>query len=327
MESTPPKTITTGIKTQTFFLLIGVTILYLSFLLKNPSYVWIDTWFMIEIFILTLLTRTISIRSGFSLFSQGVLISAMLTLLFYRLITFIGLQDSVSGEMIVVIFEELIKFAPVALAAFLFYKREKIRFNLSDFLFLSVMCAAGFSLFEKTFWQGVSFPFTYGPHLGNIYFFSDALGIYVNSEPFGYIGHAAATGLVGMGVGLGLWLKAQKKTFWWIVPIFAFMWVTTEHLLSNLYYVDGRETLLSLGGGMLTPWIFIFAFAVILYIDIKNLRTFLTKHPEEQALLKKDRQDFFKTLKEKKFDYQKTHALIIKLRAINSFAFEESLKK
>lgn len=328
MEQTQTKTLTLHIQPKTFLLLLGIGILFFTFFLRSPSYIWIDLWFMLEIFVLTFFTRTISLRYGLGIFSQGVFISGLLTLIFYQFLSLLHIQDTAGGEVFAVIFEEVIKFAPVALASFWFWKREKLFFNGSDFLFLSAMCAAGFSLFEKSFWQGVVFPFTYGPHIRDLYFFSDALGIYVQGEPFGYIGHAAATGLIGMGVGLGFFYRAKKKALWWLLPAFAFGWVTLEHLLSNLYYVTGTEALLSFGGGMLTPWIFLLFLVFVLYKDVKNLRYFFLRYPEAREDLKQKRKDFFGVVKtQPSSTWKKAKILIRQLRALHSLAWEESLKK
>ncbi|HLD17873.1 MAG TPA: hypothetical protein VJB99_02240 [Patescibacteria group bacterium] len=324
MSDPSPKTVSIRLQKKTLLTLLGVAILYATFLLKSPSYVGIDTRFMIEVILVTLFTRTVSLRYGLGLFAQGVVLSGMATLILWRFTGLFGLHDTQTGEIIAVVAEEVFKFAPVALAAFLSVRHRKIPFNVSDFLFLSAMCAAGFSLFEKFFWQDVSFPFTYGPHLGRWFFFPDALGIYVDGKEFGYIGHAAATGLIGMGVGLGLLLKTQRKSFWWILPVFAFVWVTGEHLLSNLYYVNGTDALLAFGGGMLTPWIFLAFLVAVLWMDIRCLRRFLVANPEVREVLRKERQIFIHALREKKFDIQSGLTLLRKLRAAHSLAYVSS---
>ena len=312
---------------QTLLTLVGTVFLFLLFFFKNPSFIWTDTIFLLEILVLTLFTRTVSIRYGFSLFGQGVFLSAIFSMIIWWVLGILNLHDTVGGESLMAIFEELLKFAPVALAAFFLARNRKIHLNLSDFLFLSVMCAIGFSLFEKTFWQGVSFPFTYGPHIGNWYFFSDALGIYVGGEKFGYIGHAAATGLIGMGVGLGLLFRTQKRAWWLLFPLFAFLWVTMEHILSNLYYLNGTDTLLALGGGMLTPWIFLGFLIAVLLLDRRHLRQFLASHPEEQKIFQKNRQLFLDMIKTKKWHVNTIHSFFKTLRATHSLAWDKAIDK
>jgi hypothetical protein len=317
------ETVAIRLKKQTLFTLVGVGFLFLIFFMKNPSYVISDSWFIVEILFLTFLTRTVSIRYGFGVFSQGVVLSGLAAIVLWRLLGTAGLQDTRFGEMIAVTAEEILKFVPVALALFFVSRKKDFRFNASDVVFLSVMAGAGFGFFEKSFWEGVSFPFIYGPHLSSLYFFPDALGIYVSGEPFGYIGHAAATGLIGMGVAIGCILKARRNLFWWVVPLCTFVWVTAEHILSNLYYVDGTETLLKLGGGMLTPWIFLIFFIGILGWEVSVLKQFLIKHPEEKASLYREKKTFIHALKMKRFDSQSGCAFVRKLRAANSLAQSE----
>ncbi|HAU66622.1 MAG: hypothetical protein UT30_C0011G0051 [Candidatus Uhrbacteria bacterium GW2011_GWF2_39_13] len=324
--STSFKNILDRFQKSTLLMMLGATIVFATFFIRNPSFVWIDLWFVFEIFILTLFTKTVSFRYGLQLFFQGILIAGLGSILFWNLVGLLGFHDTIFGETLIAVGEEILKFLPVFIPVFFVYRDKKNPFNFSDVLFLCVMCSAGFSLFEKSFWQGVSFPFTYGPHIGDLYFFSDALGIYVDGEKFGYVGHAAATGLIGMGAAIGLFLKNKQRTWWWIVPVFAFVWIVGEHALSNFYYVTGTTALLSFGGGMLTPWIFLVFLVFILRTDINNLRQFFVTHPQEQEVVKKSGKVFLDSLKAKKNWVDAGSAFSRNLRAANSLAWEESTK-
>lgn len=262
------------------WIVIGGSLLALiSLFISNPEFNRKELWFMIEILILTAVTRSVSLRFGLGLYAQGIGFSAIGILLFWEFLRFFNLNDGATAEVIIATSEEIFKIAPVILAWYLAVHRKKLHFTISDWLFLAVFCGAGFSMLEKHFWEGITFPFTYGPHLGSIYFFPDALGNYMTTGgEFGYIGHAAASGLIGMAIGLGLYFRGKAKTWWWTVPAIAFSWVTLEHIFNNLYYETGTEALLGLGGGKLTPWLFLILLIVSLAIDFRNTRIYWKKH-------------------------------------------------
>ena len=166
--------------------------------------------------------------------------------------------------------EESVKILPAVLILLYFKKKRKMTFNPSTLLFLGVMAAVGFSMLEKSYWENITFPFTYGPHIGKFYLFSDALGIYVKSKSLGFIGHGAATGLIAMGIGLGLYFRKRKpfRSFWVLFPLLPAVWILIEHCLLNLYYANGSTALLAFGGGRLTPWIFLIFLAATIIIDL-----------------------------------------------------------
>lgn len=272
---------------------------------RAGNYFWVEVWFMIEILILTSLTRTVSWRRLLAAFMRGISIAAVLTMLFYLAFSLIGapMKSAFMSGWVMGTLEELFKFLPVLFIIYFLYRGRKVLPNLSDWLVLSVLAGAGFSLVEKALWSGVNFPFTYGPHLGQIYFFPDALGIYVKGQAFGYLGHAAATGLIGMSVGLAFWLKQRiKNNLVWILPAVITLWVIIEHALLNAYYADGTTGLLMFGGGQLTPWLFIILLIALLAIDGYNLWKFLVRKNKAKELvwlqLKKQQYiKFFQTLR------------------------------
>ncbi|MCJ7582917.1 MAG: PrsW family intramembrane metalloprotease [Candidatus Aminicenantes bacterium] len=253
-----------------FYALIFITALILLF--DEPHYFWIELQFALLIWIATSLTRSASTQLGIAVWSGGVGFSILLLLLYGNLLKLAGVNpDSVwMASLFFPVAEEIVKILPVVLFALYFWRKRKLTFNTSTFLFLGIMTAIGFSMLEKSYWENISFPFTYGPHLGGFYFFSDALGIYVKSKPLGFIGHGAATGLIAMGIGLGLYFRKFKayRTFWWIFPLFPALWVLLEHCLLNLYYANGSTALLIVGGGQFTPWIFLAFLAATVGIDL-----------------------------------------------------------
>lgn len=274
----------TRTQTATSLILIGALMAMGYVVFKSPSWFWVDAWFVIEVVVITLVTRTLSIRFGLGVFAQGIVISGLITILIYHLVGLFGIHGEVSGEVIMATVEEVMKFVPVLLTVWLLKNRSKLPVSISDWLMLSVMAGAGFSMLEKSFWESVSYPFTYGPHIGGLYFFPDALGIYVSGEPFGYIGHAAATGLIGLAMGIGVYMKSHgnsiMRTFWWVLPLVAFAWVTLEHILSNAYYISGTDALLLFGGGQLTPWVFVLAMIGMCVIEGRMLRAVIRERSD-----------------------------------------------
>ena len=168
---------------------------------------FIEVWFVVEIFILTFLTKTTPFRISLSAFSKGIYIGVGLSLLVYFLVLGIGFEEDTifTSGILIPPLEEAAKFLPVLLITYLIYRRKKTFLNPSDYLWISVLSGAGFSMVEKMYFGDVTFSYTYGPHLGGIYFFPDAL----SADGIGYIGHSAATGLIGMCFGLGLYLKSK----------------------------------------------------------------------------------------------------------------------
>lgn len=302
--------------------LVGVVMILLSLWKHDASYFWIEAWFVIEILVLTVLTRSMGAYRGLLMLAQGVFIGGGLTLLVGQGLKLVGVDIDAGfwSSYVFPVVEELAKIAPVVLFAYLFYRKEKVWPNISDFLFLAVMAGAGFSMFEKYFWEGIYFPFTYGPHIGDLYFFSDALGINVAGEPFGFIGHSAATGLIGLGIGFGLYCKKKFKAcadWWWLTPVVAFSWVTLEHVLSNLYYSNGSEALLAIGGGMLTPWIFLAVMIGALCVDFKASWKFLGEFPRFKKELASDWKGIIKGCKKGHFAFKKAWVLCKKVRFVN----------
>ena len=244
----------------------------LILLFDEPHYFWIELQFALFIWIATALTRSASTQLGIAAWAGGVGFSMLVLLLYGNLLKLIGINPASvwMSSLVFPIAEEIVKILPVILFAVYFWRKRKMTFNPSTFLFLGVLTAVGFSMLEKSYWENISFPFTYGPHFGGFYFFSDALGIFAKSKPLGFIGHGAATGLIAMGLGLGMYFRKHKafRSFWWLFPVFPVLWVLLEHCLLNLYYANGSTALLVFGGGRLTPWIFLVFLAAVIGIDL-----------------------------------------------------------
>lgn len=270
--------------------LIGVGITLLLFWKHSSEYFWIETIFLLEILAVTWFTRSIGVRYALAVFSQGVLMCFLMILL-WNIFYMLGFEmDSATWSGVIIpMIEEILKVAPAVLAAWWLYKKKGTILNISDWVTLTAMGGIGFSILEKYFWDNVTFPFTYGPHLGSWYLFPDALGVYIGGEAAGYIGHGAAAGLIGLGIGLGLYVKHKVNgatAWWWALPGTTVVWVVAEHMFNNMYYINGSETILTMGGGQLTPWLFILLLIVGLVIEIKTARGFLKAYPSAAVQLR-----------------------------------------
>lgn len=264
--------------------LASLAILLVLYLVHDTSYVWIEMWFLIEILVITWWTRNLPLKAAIPLYSQGLVISFGGTVLLGSMFSVVNLYEvnSVRGALIMPVVEEVLKLAPMLFALWVVKTKNRImEYSASDYLFMGVVAASAFSLVEKYMWDGITFPFTYGPHIGSLYFFPDALGVYASDgSEFGYIGHAAATGIAAMGIGIGMYLKKKGFGLWWALPLATFAWVTIEHILLNMYYANGSEALAAIGGGQLTPWLFIALLAGTLYIDFSQ-KKLLTNSPNQ----------------------------------------------
>ena len=298
----------------------GIIYILFKYLSADFESFWIEAWFMLEILILTAVTRTVSTKYSFFIYAQGLVIGAGFTLLIGSLVNLIGFDvgDGFFGAVFMPIIEEVGKILPVLIAAYLTIKRTKTVFNISDFLLLSVMSGAGFSMLEKYFWEGINFSFTYGPHLGNTYFFSDALGINMSGETVGYIGHAAATGFIGLGLGLGLYFKRLKKLWWWALPIATFSWVTIEHIIYNFRHDVGA---IWFKGMTLTPWLFMGLLVVALVIESQTLRTLFKKFPSIKKQTLSSFKDTALDLKKGEISLSKIMTPFRKIRLANMAAW------
>ena len=291
--------------------------MFLLYFTNSPEWFWIELWFMLEILVLTALTRTTSFVFSLSTFAQGLILGFGAT---YLLDLVLNIDTGTAmRSTIMPIAEEIFKLLPLFAAMwFIFRQKKTIMMNLSDYLLLGVMGGAGFGMLEKYLWGDPYFPFTYGPHIGDTYFFSDALGITVDGAAFGYIGHAAATGFIAMGIGLGIYLKTVRKhSLWWALPLATFAWVTLEHILSNLYYATGSSALHLMGGGQLTPYLFLILMVVILVIDRRN-----TKEVLKKPHLKKRLENAAKKIK----DLSSLKKFLDELRLINLLGYYNKLK-
>lgn len=253
----------------------ALTLLALSGLLlarDAPAATWRELWFLGLILLTTLVTRSMTVGSALSSLGLGLGLVTMLMIAAGHMLNLIGIDTS-SGAgnwALVPVLEESLKLAPVAAVWWLHRRRTGLAPNPSDLLMLGCFAGAGFALAENALLvrdnAGIARDMArqYGPHLGPFYLVPGAWGA------AGYVGHAAATGLVAASFGLGLALRRRLRDSWWMVPAAGFGWIVLEHMLTNLYVGTGSSAALMLGNGRLTPWIFVAVAASVVALDFQR---------------------------------------------------------
>jgi RsiW-degrading membrane proteinase PrsW (M82 family) len=249
------------------FVLFGLSLVWLA--IDAPASTGKELQFLLEIGLLTLVTRTVSLGSNLSAFGLGLGFAVPLVVAAGYGLTALGV-DITSGPAnwgLVPVIEEGLKLAPVGFVVWLHARRSKLPVNPSDLLALGCFAGAGFALAENSMLAQQGIRLTrdmarhYGPHIGPFYLVPGAWGI------AGYVGHAAATGLICAGLGLGLSIRHRARSLWWLVPAACAAWVVGEHVLTNLYVGTGSRAALSLGNGRVTPWIFVAVAIAVVVLD------------------------------------------------------------
>ena len=260
----------------------SLALLALSLLLlavDAPAATWREVWFLGEILLITLATRSISAGSALSSLGLGLGVVTLLMVGAGHALAAAGIDASrgVGNWGVIPILEESIKVLPVFVLVVLGRRRPTWASNPSDLLVLGCFAGAGFALAENALLvqnsAGVARDMArqYGPHLGPVYLVPGAWG------SAGYVGHAAATGLVCGAFGLGLALRSRLGASWWLVSAGGFGWVVAEHILTNFYVGSGSRAALMLGNGRLTPWLFVAVAISIVALDSMRLRATLTR--------------------------------------------------
>lgn len=229
----------------------------------------------------TLMTRSMAGGAGVSALAFGMGFVTVLVVGLGYTMTGAGLDmdSGITNWGLIPLVEETLKLAPVAFVAWMHYRRRGLLPNPSDLLMLGCFAGAGFALAENVALvqanPGVARDMArqYGPHLSGFYLVPGAWGA------AGYVGHAAATGFIAGGFGLGQALSRRIGARWWILPVLAGAWILIEHMLVNLYVNSGSSIGLMLGNGAITPWLFVVMVAVILMLDVTRHRAALRQSP------------------------------------------------
>ena len=248
-------------------------------LLDGPRLFLDDAQLVVEVLIVTFITRSVGLGNGLTALSWSIAIVAPLTVGIGWALAATGLEmtDGAGNGVLVPLVEETLKLGPVAGAAILARRWRPFLLNASDLLLLGVMSGAGFSMVESSYFDRVRTGVRYAAHIGPFNLLPTAWG------EVGYVGHAAATGFVAVAIGLGLHLKrAYRVGWWWALPATAFIWVALEHSFANLYVNTGSDVLRMLGRGRLTPWLFAIAAIAAIAIDAAGARATYTRSPALQ---------------------------------------------
>lgn len=235
--------------------------------------------FIAVVMLATVATRSLAGLTGLSTLALGVGAVVFLVIGAGALFTAAGL-DTTSGFTnwgLVPFAEEALKLAPVALVMMVQRRRNRRSINPSDLLMLGCCAGAGFALVENVaLVQGSAsvardMARQYGPNLAGFYLVPGAWG------SAGYVGHAAATGFIAGGYGLGRALQGRLGARWWIVPAACTAWILIEHAFVNLYVNAGSSFALILGNGRLTPWLFVALALAIVALDVLRYRWTLAR--------------------------------------------------
>jgi RsiW-degrading membrane proteinase PrsW (M82 family) len=258
-------------------LLLSPLVLSLAWLCYDaPGPFLREAYFVLVMLAATIATRTLTWGSAASALSLGIGVAAPLVVLMGFLLSKAGLDPSDSefaSWAIVPVLEELIKLVPVALVAFLHQRRTRFTFNPSDWLLVGCAAGAGFAMVENAELvrhdPGVlrDMAEQYGPS----FLVPGAWGA------AGYVGHATATGMIALGVGLAKSLKRQRLAISNVALVAPFAWVTVEHMLANLRVNTGSDAALLLGNGRLTPWLFVAFAGMVIALDVAAARRTLAR--------------------------------------------------
>lgn len=250
--------------------LLALSVLLLATDAPGPT--WREFWFLGLILLGTIVTRSMWVGSALSALGLGLGLVTTAMIGTGHVLNLAGFDTSsgVANWALIPMLEELLKLAPVAAVAWLYRRRTGLTPNPSDLLMLGCFAGAGFALAENALLvrdsAGIARDMArqYGPHIGPFYLVPGAWGA------AGYVGHAAATGLVAATFGLGLALRRRLGASWWMVPASGFAWIVIEHVLTNLYVGSGSEAALLLGNGRLTPWIFVAVAIAVVVLDSRR---------------------------------------------------------
>lgn len=252
-----------------------------SLAISGPRFFVDEVQIVLEVLLLTVVTRTIGLRAGLLALAWSTGVVAPLTVVIGMVLAAAGIDmtDSVGNTVIVPVIEESLKLLPVLLVAWMIGRWQLSLLNLSDFLLLGVMAGAGFGMVESSYFDGVHTGERYAPHVLGLNLVPTAWG------EAGYVGHGAATGLIALAYGFGAYLRRTRSAaaWWWAVPAAASAWVLVEHGFANAYINTSSSGLLVLGGGRVTPWLFLAAAFVAIGIDARHAMATLKRSPTIQA--------------------------------------------
>lgn len=255
--------------------LLGLSLLLLAF--KAPGATARELWFLAEILLLTVLTRSLAAGSALSALSlgSGVIVALMVGAGHALAAAGLDTSDGVANWGIIPVVEECLKLVPVGIVVMLHRRRTGLTPNPSDLLMLGCFAGAGFALAENALLvqnnAGIARDMArqYGPHVGGLYLVPGAWGA------VGYVGHAAATGLACASAGLAFALRGRLGASWPLAAAAGFAWVLVEHVLTNYYVGSGSRIALLLGNGRLTPWLFVAVAIVVVALDWSRARVTL----------------------------------------------------
>jgi len=286
-----------------------------------------EAYFVLLMWVLTMVTRTVSWGSAVSALSLGIGVAAPLMVLAGILFEWAGLdlsESDVGSWAVVPVLEELVKLGPVLLVAALHQRKTTLTFNPSDWLLVGCAAGAGFAMVENA--QLVQ----HSPgvlrdmarHYGPSWLVPGAWGA------AGYVGHAAATGLAAAGMGLARSLsrvaaaRHASATLSRVALLVPLGWVIAEHVLANLHVSTGSSATFVLGNGRLTPWLFLGMVVLIVASDIARARQVLAHSRTLRVRMAMTREALTGSrLPKRRTLWQRTGVAAAELRLLNATAW------
>jgi RsiW-degrading membrane proteinase PrsW (M82 family) len=249
----------------------------LAFIGKTGPALLFPLYFVLAMLVATTFNRTVSLGWVLMFFIYGsTAVAFVILVLSWPVNAVFGTDSLFAGAVVIPILEEALKVAP--LVVFLLLKRWRFRWTAGalDLMVLGAAVGAGFAFFEDTLLGFASGGFgrigaaeyimrshEATPHLGPLYLFPS---MDIATADTAFIGHAAATALVGLALGLARMLGLRLRRGGWVLPAVVLLWVIMDHVMFNwVVHEGGRPGLAKFyytlnAGGMLT--------SIVLYLAL-----------------------------------------------------------
>ena len=268
-------------------LVIFLVLMAVSWKTVAPTLFW-QLEYMGVLILVTISTRTITVRKVLGFYFLGLGVCALLALVLSTPVRLV-FNWPFWVDVPVPIIEETVKILP--LLAFVFWPGSRWRKSagLSDYLVAGAALGSGFTLLEDLLrgyeWQRMLDAHT-GPHLGVLYLFPAAdLQYGLSSSSLlhlkaAFLGHGPATAMIGLALGVAVIYGHRQGRWRWLIalPAAMWVWVVWDHVWFNLSSdgaFDGALGVIqSLVGlrGHLAGWVLLVAGLAAIVLDARAIR-------------------------------------------------------
>lgn len=140
--------------------------------------------------------------------------------------------------------EELLKVLPVVIVVWLAARRKSVRPSAADIVLLAMWSGMGFALYEDTLYGRGRATFGDAP-LVSLLFPSVHTGRMFDGTTMVFGGHLVWTGLIGLGLAIGVLYGRRFKFAWLAIPV-AVLVALGEHGTGNGLSIEQKPTLINL---------------------------------------------------------------------------------